>query len=157
MNIDAAKSSATSSFITRLALYGLGLNAVWEYVQCGTFYAMPDLSFWRHALLMWAAIFGDVVIVLGIAYLARLTVGAGHLFPFDQKGWLAMLGFGLIASVILEWSARHLNLWAYNQRMPVIIIFGESIGLSPILQITVLPALSVYLSTCRPPSGKRAR
>jgi len=117
---------------------------------------MPDLSLWRHGLLMWAAIFGDVVIVLGIAYLARLTVGAGHLFPLDQKGWLALLGFGLIASVILEWPARHLNLWAYNQRMSVIIIF-ESAGLSPILQITVVPALSVYLSSRRARPGKRAR
>ena len=157
MNTDAAKDSATPSFIIRPALYGLGLNAVWEYAQCSVFYDMPDLSFSRHALLMWAAIFGDVVIVLGITYLSRLTVGAGHLSPLDQKGWLALLGFGWIAGVILEWAARHLNLWSYNQRMPVIIILGESVGLSPILQITVVPALSVYLSTRRSQPGKRAR
>ncbi len=51
-----------------------------------------------------------------------------------------------MASIALEWGAKFLNLWTYSDLMPVLIIFDYEVGLSPIIQITFLPALSLFLS-----------
>jgi len=59
----------------RVALFGLGLNAAWEFLQCTVFYDMWDWPFWRAALWMWGAILGDVLIVLGVVSLAGRLVG----------------------------------------------------------------------------------
>lgn len=146
MNAHVAKRSLVLRSLGRIALYGFVLNALWEYIQCGIFYDTPAWGFWRHTLWMWIAILGDVLIVLGVAALASLLAGSRHPIPSDRKGWLALLGIGLVAGIILEWAAQISHLWSYGSWMPTIDIFGTSAGVLPILQITMLPALSVYLA-----------
>lgn len=96
---------------------------------------------------MWGAIVGDVGIVLGVAALARLAVGDKALTLMSARGWTALLALGFVASVLLEWLARVLNLWGYTEHMPTITLFGHTVGISPIVQITILPALSVAVAT----------
>lgn len=135
--------------LRNVALYGFILNAAWEFVQCVFLYDMWGSGFWRAAAWMWGAIIGDVLIVLGVTLLARLTVGSQHLLPPDRRGWAALLGVGFAASVFLEWLARALALWEYSSLMPTLTFFGYTVGLSPVVQITILPALSVYLAVRR--------
>jgi hypothetical protein len=131
---------------TRIAAYGFLLNAVWEFGQCTVLYDMWSWGFWRATVWMWGAIVGDVGIVLGVAGLARLAVGRGPLMNMSLRGWSALLLIGLVASVGLEWVARALELWGYSTWMPTITVLGRTVGLSPIVQVTSLPALSVAIA-----------
>lgn len=144
-------TSLPRSLLGRIALWGFLLNMLWEFGQCVFLYEMWDWRFWRAAAWMWGAIFGDVLIVLGVALTAYLLVGASHIAPPDAVGWAALLGVGLTASIALEWLARTLHLWSYSDLMPTLEIFGHVVGLSPIAQITALPALSVYVAARRSP------
>lgn len=136
--------------LKRIALWGFGLNALWEFVQCTLLYDMWDWGFWRATIWMWGAIFGDVVIVLGVVLGATLLVGAERLDPLTTRGWVALLGVGFIAAVALEWAAQALELWGYSNLMPTLEVMGYTVGLSPVVQVSVLPALSVRL-------GRRGR
>jgi hypothetical protein len=131
----------------RVALWGFGLNAAWEFVQCPLFYDMWSWGFWRATAWMWGAILGDVLIVLGVAWAAGRLVGPGRLTPPDGAGWAALLGVGLGAAVGLEWAAQALDLWGYTDRMPTVEVLGRAVGLSPVVQVTLLPALAFRLSS----------
>ncbi len=132
--------------LRRIAFWGFILNAIWEFTQCIFLYDMWQWGFWRGALWMWAAIFGDVLIVLGIVKISSLLSGPSRLNPPDGGGWLALISTSFIASILLEWVALYLELWEYNTWMPTLEIFGFKVGLSPIFQISLLPALSVLLA-----------
>lgn len=139
-----SRSSHTTSLSwRRIAAYGFLLNMLWEFGQCVFLYNMWEWGFWRATAWMWGAIVGDVGIVLGVAGLARLTVGSLPLASMNRLGWTALLAFGFVASVLLEWMAQVLHLWGYSALMPTIRILGHTVGLSPIIQITALPAFSV--------------
>ncbi|MGI9174332.1 MAG: hypothetical protein ACR2GR_03300 [Rhodothermales bacterium] len=140
---------STSSDLSwkRIALWSFALNAGWEFVQCTVLYDMWDWGFWRASVYMWGALLGDVLIVLGVVWGAVLLVGAGRLAPPGGRGQTALLGVGLAASVALEWAAQALDLWGYSGLMPTVEVLGHTVGLSPIVQVTTLPALSVYLAT----------
>ena len=134
--------------VRRVALYGLVLNALWEFGHGGLFYDMWEEVGWAAGLFhITLAILGDVVIVLAVMARARYTAGAVHVAPPNGRGWMALLGFGLMAAIALEWIARRLDWWSYNDLMPTVAVLGEAVGLSPVAQISLLPALSVYLGT----------
>ncbi|ARA92144.1 hypothetical protein AWN76_002455 [Rhodothermaceae bacterium RA] len=130
----------------RIALWGFALNAFWEFAQCTVLYDMWDWGFWRATVWMWGAIFGDILIVLSVVALARLLTGTLHVLRMDRQAFGALLGVGLVAAVFLEWAAQVLDLWEYSSRMPTIDVLGREVGLSPILQVTLLPLLSTYLA-----------
>lgn len=131
---------------TRVAFWGFGLNALWEFVQCVSLYDMWSMSFWRAVVWMWGAILGDVLVVLGVAALAVRLVGAARLRPPDGAGWAALLGVGLVAAVFLEWAAQALGLWGYTDLMPTLAVAGREVGLTPVVQVTLLPAFSVRMA-----------
>ena len=134
--------------VRRVAVYGLVLNALWEFGHAGLFYDMWEEVGWADGLFhITLAILGDVVIVMVVLALACCTAGAVHVAPPNGRGWMALLGFGFIAGVVLEWIARQLDWWSYNELMPTLSVWGEAIGLSPVAQVALLPALSVYLGT----------
>ena len=129
-----------------IALYGFLLNMVWEFAQCTVLYDMWDWGLGRATVWMWGAIFGDVLIVLGVVFAACLLVGAANLKRLEQRGWLALLLVGFVASVLLEWLAQVLGLWGYSKWMPTVVVLGHPVGLAPILQVTVLPPCAVRFS-----------
>jgi hypothetical protein len=130
----------------KIIWYGFLLNVAWEFIQCIFLYDMWHFSFWRATLYMWLAIIGDVMIVAGIALLARFLAGSENIHAMNAKGWGALLITGFILSLLLEWIAIALGLWTYSRLMPTLVIFEEPVGLTPILQITFLPALSIWLA-----------
>lgn len=135
--------------LKRVALWGFGLNAFWEFAQCTVLYDMWDWGFWRATTWMWGAILGDVLIVLGAVLGAVLLVRARRVAPPDALGWAALLGVGFVMAVGLEWAAQALSLWGYSDLMPTLTVLGHTVGLSPVVQVTALPALSAWLATRR--------
>jgi len=122
------------------------LHTLWELIQCLFLYEMWDWPFWEATLWMWAAIFGDILIVLGLWKAAAVFASAIQVNVTGFKGYALLLSISFLASIFLEWIAKVLNLWQYSSNMPVIEILNYEVGLSPVLQITFLPALSVYLA-----------
>ena len=53
---------------------------------------------------------------------------------------------GLACGVLVEWAARALGLWRYGPLMPTVNVFGAAIGLTPLAQMLLLPALSVRIA-----------
>ena len=135
--------------LIRVAIWGLALNAAWELVQCTVLYDMWSWGVARAGLYMLAAIIGDVGIVLGVLYLSTEIVGVQHLRPLDVTGWLGTLAIGLVAALFLEWLARVVGLWGYSDLMPTITILEHTVGVSPVVQVTILPALSLFMATRR--------
>ncbi len=133
--------------LKRIALWGLALNALWEVTHGLFLYDMWDGGFLRGSAVLWAAIAGDVFIVLGVTALAAFLVGAHRLFALDAAAWAALLGVGLVTGIGLEWAAQALRLWEYTDLMPTLRVLGLEVGLSPIVQVSVLPALSVRLAS----------
>lgn len=126
----------------RVALWGFGLNALWEFAQCTVLYDMWDWGFWRASAWMWGAIAGDMLIVLAVVWLALRL--AARVVPPDSRGWAALLGVGFVASVGLEWAAQALGLWGYSDLMPTLTVLDHTVGLSPVVQVTALPAVSAW-------------
>lgn len=134
--------------VGRVLLFGLILNLLWEFAQAGPLYSMwAKTGLWRGLYYIGIATLGDGLIVLGVAGGACLLAGLPHVRSMDVRGCLALLGVGLISGVVLEWIPRVLGWWTYNEQMPVLLMFGTEVGLAPVLQATLLPALSVYLGT----------
>lgn len=87
-----------------------------------------------------------MLIVLGVAALAGFLAGRQRLAPPDGRGWAALLAVGFAVAVFLEWAAQVISLWGYSALTPTVTVGGHTVGLSPVVQITLLPALSVYLA-----------
>lgn len=72
--------------IRRIAAYGLGLNAIWEFAQAGPLYDMwAEVGFGSGLFHITLAILGDALIVLGIAGAASVCVGPGHVLRCTWK------------------------------------------------------------------------
>jgi len=107
---------------------------------------MWSWPFWKAAIWMWAAVIGDVLIVLGLWKITELIFSSSNFDKPKLKDYLFLIVTSFIASIILEWTAKYLGLWTYSDLMPILVIFKYEVGLSPIIQITFLPALSIFLS-----------
>lgn len=91
---------------------------------------------------------GDLLIA--VASLVLGLVLAGHRdWPVRRFGAVAALtmAFGLGYTAFSEW----LNIvvresWAYSELMPVVPVFGFGVGVSPLLQWLVVPALALRLA-----------
>lgn len=130
-----------------IAGYGFVLNTIWEFAQAGPLYDMwEEVSIASGLFHITMAIIGDVVIVLTIAILAAWICGLSDILDITWKASACMLITGFISGLFLEWFAKTMNWWTYNDLMPTISLFGETVGLSPLLQITLLPYLSVVLA-----------
>ncbi len=136
--------SETPLPLKRLAGWAFVLNTMWEFGQCVFLFDMWDWPFWKATLYMWAAVAGDVLIVLGVVWMARRL--APRVVPPDARGWGALLFVGACAALVLEWAALALDLWSYSALMPTVQVAGHAVGLSPLVQITTLPAFSAWLA-----------
>ena len=129
--------------LTGIIFWAFILNAIWEFAQCIWFYNMWSWSFWKSTVWMWAAIFGDILIVLGL-WKVTTQISSVHFYKPNATGFALLLIISFIAAVFLEWIAFYLGLWEYDSSMPTLSIGNHQIGILPILQITLLPALSIY-------------
>ena len=103
----------------RVAASGFLLNMVWEFGQCLFLYDMWSWGVWGATVWMWAAIIGDVGIVLGGSALAQSVVGPATparmngqetmecMGAMGATGWAMWLFWGLL-TVLVMWSLYRL-------------------------------------------------
>lgn len=130
----------------QIILWAFILHTGWEFGQCLFLYNMWDWPFLKATIWMWGAVLGDILIVIGLWKITASVVPSVNYSRPDVKGFSFLIILSFAASILLEWMAIVLNLWKYSDVMPVITVFGYEVGLSPVVQITLLPAASIYLA-----------
>lgn len=131
------------------------LNAMWEMAQMSAYVETARQS-WSSTLgLCTRAAVGDVVMSLGIyagGALAAGDPGWGLRGRWNIYATAAVLGLALAA--LVEHAALAAGRWSYSGRMPLVSVLGA--GLWPLLQMTLLPSLSLLLARwCAGPSATR--
>ncbi len=122
--------------------WGFPLSLVWELVQSPLY--TDHSNGWRY--VAWTRVHctvGDVLILLG-AFWATAAVFRSWRWPVTRPPHAAgaFVGFGLAYTVWSEWFNTSVReAWTYAPTMPL--VFG--VGLSPLLQWLVLPALLVFV------------
>lgn len=122
-------------FAAALVVASFTFNTVWEYLHLPLYTGYEHLGTgWP--LILWATS-GDVLYTL-------LIVGFVFLcFTEDSPRRYVALGIGgFLCAMFIEHKALVLHKWAYTTEMPT--LWG--VGLSPLLQLTLLIPLSVYVA-----------
>lgn len=117
---------------------GVVLNYIWEVSQVVLYVGMDSIpAIWWHYFV---AALGDGVILLTIHATGCLVFGKPGWFVHPRAAQIVfLLGFGLAIAVAVEWAAVYwLHRWSYTSQMPL--IPGLGIGVTPVLQMLVLPA-----------------
>lgn len=119
-------------------------NYLWELAQAPLYEGMQRLRIvWWDCFL---ASLGDGLLVLLIFAAGWMVLQRQDWFVSPGvPGYAVMLATGLMMSVSIEWIAVHIvGRWAYTERMPL--VPGLGVGLSPILQMLVLPPLIFWIA-----------
>lgn len=135
-------------FLVRLFLWSVILNYPWEMLQMPLYEGMlfSDPMSW---LVCFRASIGDGFIILTIW-------GFGYLL-FRQRTWFQtknvknislLVLSGAVIAIAFEIHALKTGRWVYSDLMPLLPYLG--VGLSPLLQLMILPWLAMKLA------GKRS-
>ncbi len=120
------------------------LHLVWEIAQLPLYTLWDDPDRVRIAAYVLHCLLGDVLIATTI-YLLTAIVFRDLAWPV-RRPWTAgafMLAAGLGFTVFSEWvNVYRLGAWAYKPAMPLI----AGIGLTPLLQWVVVPALMLFIA-----------
>jgi hypothetical protein len=92
------------------------------------------------------ATLGDVLYVCGAVVVLSLVYKTSLLraSPLARRTYAVLGVVGLVIALFVEYKALYFGRWEYNALMPVTPFL--KVGLSPIVQMTVLLPLSVYVS-----------
>jgi len=130
----------------QIILWAFVLHTVWEFGQCLFLYDMWNWPFLKATMWMWGAILGDILIILALWRVTAPVVPSVNYSRPNIKSYLFLIILSFATSILLEWLAIAFNLWEYTTAMPVVTVLGYKLGLSPVVQITLLPAVSIYLA-----------
>ena len=131
----------------RLLLYifiiGFLLNLIWENVQAPLYEGFTN--FWEHFMMcFWASLVDAAVILLLYALFALWYKDSFWIKHLNWKNGLVLMLVGAAIALGFEFWAFENEAWAYTERMPV--VPALNIGLSPLLQMMLLPLFTFILS-----------
>lgn len=130
----------TMLILAAVTLLGHG---VWEYLHIALY---TDYGAMEGLLPAWVlATLGDLFYTLVIIAVVSLSKGGTSWVYNGGRGeYLAAALLGLLVALMVEYKGLYLGRWAYLPSMPVIPFLG--VGLSPVLQMTVLTPLILFLT-----------
>lgn len=144
-------SELSAAFYFRVALWAVLLHGVWEYAQVIPLYrCWGRWTTWQRIWILPAATLGDAVATVLLTDATAALLDPVHVQPLSTGGGALLLGLGLGAGLVFETVARTLDLWRYKETMPTLRVAGHEIGLVPVLQMTLLPALAVWIAGSPP-------
>ena len=120
------------------------LNFVWELLQAPFFEPLRDLPHWEGVKLCGLATVGDAAIMLvAFWFVAAVPQSRAWILNPRRRDLAVFVVLGIVITIGLERSALATGRWRYSEAMPVIPII--EVGLTPILQWSVLPLLVAWL------------
>ena len=136
----------TIKLISIFAAVELVLHGIWEYTACGIFYTMEGQGFVEHQLLMIQATIGDVFIALGLFFILAFVNQRSNWFlgDWERKDYIISLLYSVLVAFYFEAHALHLGRWGYQENMPL--VYGTSIALVPVIQLSLLLPLGFVLT-----------
>lgn len=132
-------------FVVFTALVGFFLNEIWEVAQMFAYIRPPGSSSMSEFSLCSRAAVGDAVIILGICAIGALASrdpGWGLSGAWNVYATSSILGV-TYATLLERWAVAE-GRWAYAESMPIVPMLDA--GLWPLLQMVLLPPLSVYVA-----------
>lgn len=138
----------SSTFYLHVGFWALGLHGVWEYAQVIPLYRCWERwTVWQRIWVLPAATLGDAVAAVVLTAVVAAGLGPTHVQLLSGAGITLLVALGLVAGIIFEACARQLDLWRYKNTMPTIGLGRYQLGVAPVVQMTVLPALAVGIAT----------
>lgn len=134
------------SFFSTLCISTFGMNWLWEMAQMRAYKEMARAPWWGTVLPCTLATLGDVLftlLVYGVGALASGHIEWGTTGRWNVYATAAFLGAGL--AMAIEWKARLSGTWSYTEHMPI--VPGLSVGLWPLLQLTLLVPVAFWIAT----------
>lgn len=133
-----------AKLITTLSLIAFVIHLVWENAQAPLFAGFS--SFGQHFFICLLRTIGDVTFTV-VVYLiiGLLKNDFGWVVRLNKADILVLAIVGFFFALGIEWRALLFERWAYAESMPIIPYF--QVGLTPILQMTLLLPLSFYLTS----------
>lgn len=119
------------------------LNLLWEIAQLPLYGLWSDPDPWRIAAYLMHCVFGDVLIATGF-YLSTALIFRDMRWPMHRpwRGGFVMIISSLIFTAVSEWyNVYRIGAWSYAASMPLV----AGIGLAPLVQWLVVPALMIVL------------
>jgi hypothetical protein len=143
------RDRATLRYIAlRFAPWFFGLSLAWEIGHARFYTVWTDGSAAWLGFSLLHCTFGDALIGVGslVLVLAVLRAGPLHAWPMARvAGFTTAFGTGY--TVFSEWmNVTLLRSWTYADTMPTIALGGFEMGVTPLLQWLLLPALALVLS-----------
>lgn len=140
----------TVHFLVALAAVAFGLNLLWEMAQMPAFGEISGWP-WRRSLLIcaWATL-GDMGITIFIYCIVALVLRRAFWAQEDVWiGYFFAAALGAAAAIAIEWHALATGRWGYGPRMPILAIpfIKPGIGALPLLQLTLLTPLAIWIAT----------
>ncbi|KKP68324.1 MAG: hypothetical protein UR66_C0006G0025 [Candidatus Moranbacteria bacterium GW2011_GWE1_35_17] len=120
------------------------LNFIWEATH--SFLYTPHYSGFSNFIFVHIkASLGDVLLI-AIMYLSGFFVFKNNRwFLLKRKyPYMFLVSLGFCLAVIVENFALKSGRWVYNDWMPIIPLFN--IGLTPVLQLTILPPVIMWIT-----------
>jgi len=136
-------SSGLKNYVTKIIVTAFIMNFIWEMFQMPLY---ENFSFsGKTTIFCLLASIGDAIMILIIYFIgSALFKSYSWFLKFNFKTITYITTAGLILSVSGELIALNLNLWNYSSLMPK--LFLTSIGLSPVLQMIILPTLTFIIT-----------
>jgi hypothetical protein len=130
---------------TYLAAIG-GLNLIWEVLQLPLYTIWTTGTLGERAFAVVHCTGGDLLIALS-SLVAALLVSWAADWPQQSFRRVAILtiAIGVVYTAFSEWLNLYVRQsWAYSDWMPTIGLGGVRIGLSPLAQWLIVPALTFF-------------
>jgi len=119
------------------------LHIIWENAQAPLFAGYS--SFGKHFPICFLGTIGDVVFTLSVYFgISLLKNDFGWIIRLSRKEIMVIAVIGFFWAIGIEWRALLFERWGYADTMPIIPYF--KVGLTPIMQMTLLLPLSFYLT-----------
>ena len=132
-------------FFASMVLVSFVLNEIWEMAQMSAYVVTVGHSWTSNLALCTQATLGDVEIVLGIYATNALATGdLGWGLRGRWNIYAAMAVQGLVYATLLKHAALSAGQWTYTEQMPIVPVLAA--GLWPLLQMTFLPPLTVWIA-----------
>lgn len=130
---------------TLLIIAGISflLNAVWENAQAPLYQGYSN--FWQHFPICSTASLGDVLIILILYFvLAAINRNIFWIANISRADIVIVIALGSLVGIGIEKWALAIGHWQYSSNMPLIPYV--EVGLLPVLQMSLLPFLTYYIS-----------